>query len=56
MLSCSQIWLNLPVDHCHFGYNHKIGKKKHCSRKATFDKKERQLGVDGGCQMVEWQQ
>ncbi len=19
-LACSQIWLNLPVDHCHFGY------------------------------------
>jgi hypothetical protein len=39
-----------------FWLHHKIDKKKHCSRKATFDRKERQLGVDGGCQMVEWQQ
>jgi len=27
-LACSQIWLNLPLDHCHFGCNTKIAKKK----------------------------
>jgi hypothetical protein len=26
-LACSQIWLNLPLDHCHFGYNTKLPKK-----------------------------
>jgi hypothetical protein len=26
-LACSQIWLNLPVDHCHFGYNSALPKK-----------------------------
>jgi hypothetical protein len=23
-LACSQIWLNLPVDHCYFGYITKL--------------------------------
>ncbi len=23
-VACSQIWLNLPMDHCHFGYNTKL--------------------------------
>jgi hypothetical protein len=27
-LACSQIWLNLPVDHCHFGYSTKLPTKK----------------------------
>jgi hypothetical protein len=27
-LACGQNWLNLPVDHHHFGYNTKLGKKK----------------------------
>jgi hypothetical protein len=26
-LACSQIWLNYPADHCHFGYNTKLPKK-----------------------------
>jgi len=25
-LACSQIWLNIPFNHCHFGYS-KMGKK-----------------------------
>jgi hypothetical protein len=32
ILAFSQIWLNLPVDHPHFGYKTKIAKKKHCYR------------------------
>jgi hypothetical protein len=27
-LASSQIWLNLPVDHCHFGYSTKLPKTK----------------------------
>jgi hypothetical protein len=27
-LACSQIWLNLPEDHHHFGYNTKFTQKK----------------------------
>jgi hypothetical protein len=26
-LACNQIWLYLPVDHCHFGYNTALPKK-----------------------------
>jgi hypothetical protein len=26
-LACSQFWLNLPVDHSHFGYFKKLTKK-----------------------------
>jgi len=28
-LTCSQIWLNVPVVHHHFGYNTKLPKKNH---------------------------
>jgi hypothetical protein len=27
-VACSQIWLYLPMDHCHFGYFTKLTKEK----------------------------
>jgi hypothetical protein len=34
-LACSQIWLHLPVNHCHFGYNTNLPKKKHLIKGLT---------------------
>jgi hypothetical protein len=32
-LACSQIWLNLHIDYCHFGYNTKLPTKKRKKKK-----------------------
>jgi hypothetical protein len=33
-LACSQIWLNLHADHCHFEYNTKLPKRKEKQKQA----------------------
>jgi hypothetical protein len=40
-LCCSQNWLNIPVDHRHFGYNSKFTPQKPKTKK----KKKKTLGV-----------
>jgi hypothetical protein len=52
-LACSHIWLNLPVDHRHFGYNANSPQKTFLERDdALAPTRERESEREGGREVV----